>query len=77
MAVYVSSAESSKPKRFLIMIMIIWDADNAIFLKYSKESRSPSSHGEIRNVPSDFCYRWYLKNKTGVRCAKRTPNAVA
>ena len=28
---------------------------NAIFVKYSKEGRSSSSHVEIRNVPSDFC----------------------
>ena len=52
------------------------DVDNEIFLKYQKEGRSFSSHVETRNVPSDFCYRCYLKNKAGVRCAKRTPDAV-
>ena len=31
-------------------------AVNVIFLKYSKESRLPSSHLGIRNIPSDVCY---------------------
>ena len=52
---------------------------NAIFLKYSKEG----SNIWIRNVPLDVCYndtkifRSHLKNKAGVRCAERTPNADA
>ena len=36
---------------------------NAAFLKSSKESRLSSSHWEIRNIPSDFCYdytKYYL-----------------
>ena len=32
------------------------DVVNAIFLKYSKEGRSSSSHGRIQNIPSDACY---------------------
>ena len=50
---------------------------NAIFLKYPKEGRSLLKRVEIRNVLSDFCYRCYLKNKTGVKCAKRTTDAIA
>ena len=34
---------------------------NAIFLKYSKEGRSSSSHEKIQNVPLDFSYRCYPK----------------
>ena len=32
------------------------NVDNAIFLKYLKESRSSSSRVSNRNVPQDFCY---------------------
>ena len=32
------------------------DVANAIFLKYSKEGRSSSSHVKIRNIPSDIRY---------------------
>ena len=32
------------------------DVVNAIFLKYSKEGRSSSSHEIIQNIPSDACY---------------------
>ena len=53
------------------------DVDNAIFLKYPKDGRSFSIHVEIRNVPSDFCCRCYLKDKADVRCAKITLDAFA
>ena len=50
---------------------------NAIFLKYSKEDRSSSSHEQIQIIPLDFSYRCYPKNTAGVRRAKRTADAVA
>ena len=61
----------------LLFLAFRRDVANAIFLKYQKEGRSFSSHVEIRNNPLDFCYRYCLKNKAGVRCAKRTPDSVA
>ena len=54
------------------------DVDNAIFLKYSNQGRSFEIFHQtpvmtiIQNIS-----RCYLKNKAGVRCAKRTPDAVA
>ena len=41
------------------------------FLKYSKEGRSSLSHVGIRHI--SMCH---IKNKAGVRCAKRTPSAT-
>ena len=67
----------SEVLEYLLFLAFRRDVNNAIFLKYPKEGRSFSSHVEIRNVPSGFRYRCYLKNKASVRCAKRTPDAVA
>ena len=59
------------------------DVASAIFLKYSKEGRSSSSHVGILNVPSDVCYddikhyRCHGENKAGVSHTKRTPNTAA
>ena len=38
----------------LLFLAFQRDIDNAIFLKYSKEGRSPSGHWEIWNVPIDL-----------------------
>ena len=59
------------------------DVVSAIFLKYSKESRSSWSHIGIRNVPSDVCYddkKHYQvpsEKQASVRLAKRTPDTAA
>ena len=55
------------------------DVVNEVFLKYSKESRSSLSHVEIRNSHQIFVMIahniiiCHLKNKAGVRCAKKIP----
>ena len=40
----------------LTLLAFRWHVVNAIFLKYSKESRLSSSHLGIQNIPSDVCY---------------------
>ena len=58
------------------------DVVNAIFLKHSKEGRLSSNHAGTRNIPSDICYnntkhyRVQSENKAGVRCVKKTLDAV-
>ena len=47
---------SSEVLESLPLLAFRRDVVNAIFLKYSKESRPSSSHLGIRNVPSDYCY---------------------
>ena len=40
-----------------LSFLAFWgDVLNIVFLKYSKESISSSSHAGIPNVPSDVCY---------------------
>ena len=41
---------------------------NAIFLKYSKEGRLPSSHLGIRNIPSHICYLSNFATQNITRC---------
>ena len=57
------------------------DLVNAIFLKNSKEGRLSSSHVEVGNIPSDFCYdnikhQMWSENKASVSCVKKILDAV-
>ena len=49
----ISKDEYNEP---LPLLSFRRDFINVVFLKYSKEGRSSSSHVGIRNVPSDICY---------------------
>ena len=71
----INKHESGKS---LPLLVFRRDVDNAIFLKCLEEGRSSPNHVRIRHFSSDVCYdtRCYLKNKAGVRCAKRAPDAA-
>ena len=52
----LSDVNEDKGDESLPLLAFRRNVANAIFLKYSKEGRSSSSHAGIRNIISDVCY---------------------